>query len=158
MQPKWKIIGRVGDIDPVEYGGGWVKLDLNNRYDPEMEIYVPELGAAYQIILERQEVTPEGFLMDAGQYQRRAGLLYPLEQYESWFSENLDQPAACYGLDVAELRRLLCSLDVMEVAYGYECLIGFYGYDEFDGYPVPLTRAQARERYSGWEVGKTFHV
>lgn len=156
-QPDWKIVGLTGDVNPVEYGGGWILVDTTGVYDPELEYYEPELKRAYRVMLVRQAEIEDGVLVDASVLDSDSRP-YPLSHYESWFSENLDQPAACCGMSVEDLRRLLCSKDPAELAEGYMCLVYFYGWEEFDGYPLELTQEQAEKRYRGWKIGKTFHV
>lgn len=151
-QPNWKIIGQVGDINPVGYGGGWVLVDTTGVYDPELEYYEPDLECAYRFSLEQQAVSPSGFLLSARTYGNQAALPCPIDQYESWFSENLDQVASTIDLPVDELIKLLCSDDPMDLAAGYQALVMFYGWEEFDGYPLELTQDEAEARYSTWKI------
>lgn len=37
-QPKWKLAGTVGDVNPVDYGGGFIFVDETGVYPPELEL------------------------------------------------------------------------------------------------------------------------
>ena len=37
QQPVWKKVGTVGDINPLDYDGGFVYVDTTGVYPPEME-------------------------------------------------------------------------------------------------------------------------
>jgi hypothetical protein len=159
-QPVWKKIGTVGDINPIDYDGGFIYHDETGVYPAELE-YVIGAGdenawgeytewLVYRMVLDRLEemtglknspLVPFGF-------GSRNDLPYPLGSYEEWFCKDLGSVADCIGLDVDGLREMLCSEDEQRRAFGYLELANYFGWENFDGYPLHFTsREELEARY-----------
>lgn len=78
----------------------------------------------------------------------KSSLALPLgiHQYKEWFSDRLSDVARWSGLDVKELRALLCSEAVLERVHGYLDIAGHYGAANFDQYPDTITAKQWKWR------------
>jgi|SRR5215475_9629933 len=141
-QPKWRRVANLGDVNPVEYGGYFIDVDETGVYPPEAtyldapedepEDATSEAWTAYRFILEPCTYV-DGVLSD--------NPFHP--DHAAWFAESLDAVASCVGRDVAEIRADLCGADPCRRADAYRDIASYHGWDNFDSYPVRLTRADA---------------
>lgn len=132
-QPKWKHIGSIGDIDPIAYGGGFIYQDQTGIYPPELTYFEPAPDEdwhktrgntplqVYRIILENNP------------------------QNEFWYSK-LSDVARTVGQPLEDLQRMAGGTP-LERAYVYECLIHYFGANEFDSCPIQTTEGKAYFRY-----------
>ena len=121
-QPKWKAIGRIGDVNPIDHDGGYVLIDRTGVYPPEMEVIHRVLGA------------------DEGREQWQISrLCFDRDPASEWYARHLPSVAESCGTTSAELLADLTSADVMRAARGYECLTDYFGWFEFDQYPRIIT-------------------
>jgi hypothetical protein len=152
QQPKWRYVANLGDVNPVDYGGQFLFVDQTGVYDPELEILespdrddAPEGWTVYRVILDRcHEVWDE----ESDAHYVGDNKFHP--DHGAWFgsAQDLKSVASSMDIEVAELRRLLCSADPKERAHGYLALIGYYGAHEFDQYPLQFTkRSEVNKRY-----------
>lgn len=146
----FKSVGTMGDINPLEYGGGIV-YEVPGQ-DPHVDYLVvleddngKEAWELYQFDIEKFAVC-EGVIVTESISQAHEGarpvqgtcdgkLPYPIGYYQEWWVRDLDQVCSCMDVDREELVALLCSADTMKRAMGYEYLIGYFGLAEFDNYP-----------------------
>jgi hypothetical protein len=146
-QPKWIYRTNLGDASPLDHGGYFIFEDATEVYAPEAEHYDPETGQAHRFSLERM-VKYMGKLIPYSIYvQDPAGLPHPVLSYEEWFSEDIPSIASFVGMEPDALRALFTSPDILARAEGYRCLGEYWGWDNLDGYPLTLTRKEAKERY-----------
>lgn len=147
-QPIWKLACTVGDINPIEYSGGFVYIDSTGVYGPELEWIEsedqhkaePTRWTVYRIMLERCSLTPAGNLVPYG-FHLRTDLPYPIERYTEWF----DNPN--WNM-TTELREMLCSDNPMDLANAYLELAQYHGWENFDSYPLTFTnRDELQKRY-----------
>jgi hypothetical protein len=147
-QPKWKLVGMVGDINPIDHDGGLVYQDQTGVYCPEMEyieghdcdreiwklrrykndpdssyavnMRITRYWKVYRILLEKCTYI-NGILSD--------NKYHP--DYEVWFAKHVK--------DMEEKQReqvikMLCSEDANERAKGYLEICYITGFHEFDQY------------------------
>lgn len=144
-QPEWKYIGNLGDADPLEHGGYFIFEDETGVYEPEGEIYFPCTGFAYRFILERKEIWA-GHLIPLG-FSKKL-LPHPIESYIEWFDSSLEDVANYVGMSAMELAHMFTSIDPLVRAHAYRELGSYRGFLNLDGYPLKLSRLEAKARYS----------
>ena len=154
-QPVWKKIGTVGDINPIDYDGGFIYHDETGVYPAELE-YIqstrddePIEWRVYRTVLDRLRCR-DGYLYLAsvednwGKYHEGEKEFYP-SVYDEWFNRDLGGVADCVGLGVADLREMLCSEDEQARAFGYLNLAEYFGWENFDSYPLHFTSREELE-------------
>lgn len=142
QQPTWKLVGRLGDVDPVAYGGGFVYEDTTGVYAPEIELIDPAEDGQHDEMGDQAQCTISRFIIE------------PDPTREWWYSELGDVASSC-GRSRAEYERNLLETGIMERALVYQDLIGYFGAHEFDSYPLTMTEAEAYARYkTALEVSK----
>lgn len=116
-RPRLTILRTVGDVDPVDYGGGYVY-----RYGKEpglmLEYFEPESDGDGAMIL-------------------RYGCCIENPDWADWaaVSSYTGRDVSAYtGLDWA---------DPLSCVFALEDAISFYGWDNFDSYPDRMTRHEA---------------
>ena len=154
-QPIWKKLQSVGDINPLDYSGGFIYVDETGVYDPEIE-WVNANGSekgiwfVYRWPLERFETLRVGertALIPYG-FGERTDLPFPVDSYEEWFSKDIPFIANYVGTSEEAQQRMLCSEDPVTRALGYLNMADYFGYNEFDGYPLVFTdREELEKRY-----------
>ena len=134
-QPEWQYIGRIGDQDPIAYGGGFVYEDKTGVYAPEITWFEPapdrdwhETGgktplAIYRLIIER-------------------------DSKSEWWYDKLSDVANSNGLTIEDLQKLAHSGETMPRAALYWDLLGYFGPYQFDQEPVTMTEDEAYEKYA----------
>lgn len=140
-QPDWECIANLGDVNPIDHGGKFVLVDRTGVYPPEMEVVEP-------LELEPGTLRVWRFIMDRCTYID--GVLSDNEYHPempAWFADDLPSIADTYGVDREELIKQFCSENPRERAEAYYCLFGYHAAENFDSYPLDLTRAEAKERY-----------
>lgn len=150
-----QILGTLGDVNPLEYGGGVVA----RIYDPdrdqewiEVEYFEPDLDAdtytVYRFEPERYKVVYyEGtaFLVPFEYY--RPQYPRPIEEYTPWFAARLPGIAQDIDVPVDDVVDDLTSADPLRRARVYEILMAYLGSNEFDHAPERFTRAEMEARW-----------
>ena len=171
QQPEWELVGNLGDINVVDCGGFLVYHDKTGVYQPEVELYEPwndsdkpHGGMMYRFILEPPRFkTFKRYIGTDGreyQYQDRTLLDFPSERgsswhwYCEWWVKYLDSIATSAGTTKFHLLRELFSTNPMQRASAYCDIVGHFGPDEFDSYPVELTEVEAQARYARLQIAK----
>jgi hypothetical protein len=115
-----RIIGRLGDVDPIEYGGGVVFTDGSHRwieytYGQEGEDFE---GRTLTHVLPVYRVDiPDDVFMDL-----------------EWV--DINGVASSIGVAVHELDKAGSSDKVGDRAWAVEAIAGYYGWTELDSYPM----------------------
>jgi len=143
-QPEWKLVGRIGDCNPVDYGGGYVFVDTTGVYCPEVEWVDPvnpdkdeSPVYVYRFTLENCFYT-NGVLSD-NEFHK---------DFPVWFADSVAALAEQFQEEEAWLIEKFCSDDPMERAFAWQEVAMYWGWDEMDGYPLSMTYAEAEARYS----------
>lgn len=155
-QPIWKLAGTVGDINPIDYSGGFIYTDETGVYPPELEWIEsedqhkaePSNWTVYRILLERCAMVKidSAFRLITGTYE--PSWPHPIERYIEWFDESIRDVSNTCGIAIADLESMLCSNDPQELAQGYLSLAQYHGWVNFDGYPLKFTdRQELESRY-----------
>jgi hypothetical protein len=130
------IIGSVGDVNPIEYGGGVV---FDTEHGPVLE---------YTRGLEDEEVDED----DEGATELslyRVDIEEDALEHLNWVKPgDLKSIAQTMDRSVKELRKAAKSEDVMQRVSFYEDVAGYYGWENLDSYPFKIT---ARELEQRWE-------
>ena len=137
-QPKWKCVGTLGDINPVEHGGAFIFVDTTGVYEAEIEVVEPTEKKIWVYRYTLKQCTyKNGILSD--------NIYHP--EVEVWFAHYIDSVSAFVGN--YPLIDMLCSDDVLERATAYSAMVSYHGIANFDpsGLGV-LTPSQAKNRYS----------
>jgi hypothetical protein len=143
-QPKWKCVGRVGDADPIAYGGGFVYQDTTGIYPPAMTWFEEATDEDWKDNGERCEVTVYHLLLEKGTMaddDRRP--------HHEWWWGSLADVAQDTGVPLEDLEEWADSTNPMDRACLYRVLIHYHGVVEFDPSPVRMTEKQAYEKFAG---------
>ncbi len=140
-QPKWVRAGTVGDISPVDYGGGIVFVDKTGAYAPEVEYYEPRgdddnaLIDVYRFSCDKCTYI-DGVLSD-NKYHPDHSVWFNVADLQSQFNDDTN------------LIQSFCGDDPMARASAW-CEVGYYwGFDNLDNYPIALSRKDANKRAKG---------
>jgi hypothetical protein len=167
-QPKWELIGQLGDKDPISYGGYFIFRDTTGVYAEEAEyLIVPDDDDEEDD--EEEEVVEEGegkyivyrFILERCTFIN--GILSDNKfhpEHPAWFAkpekERASRPqdttylkniADCMDFKPGELQKLFCSPNPLERAQAYRAVGEYHGFENLDGYPLHLTRAEVKKRY-----------
>jgi hypothetical protein len=134
-QPKWKIVGHVGDVDPISYGGGFVFVDETGIYSPELAWFEPATDE------EWHEKDGESKL----EYSR---ILLEKDSTIEWWYPRLNELTSFLGVSLVDLQIAAMSANPVTLAQLYSDLIAYFGVEEFDSYPVTLTEKEANEKFA----------
>jgi transglutaminase-like putative cysteine protease len=146
-QPKWRLLGQLGDLNPIDHGGWYVYEDENRVYEPEAEAITPYGEDAYgnptKWIVSRFTLEPytyvNGILSD--------NPFHP--DFPVWFADDIEGIAKCIGKEKETLIADLCSGDFLRRAGAYYEIVLFRGICEFDQYPIEFRkRAEIEARYA----------
>lgn len=142
-QPKWKCVGQLGDASPTEYGGAWVFVDETGVYPPEVEILEcpdsddsKEPYTVYRVVLGPHTYI-KGILS--------ANRFHP--DHQVWYANELNQICLCVDWKVKEIIECFCSDDALKRYEAYRAVAAYYGWREFDHYPLTLTKREVSARY-----------
>lgn len=130
------VVERVGDVDPLTYGGGTVFEDDDGGFTLEYT-YGPTDDEDYEEDDENYEHTV--YRVDL--HQSLADFL----AYNDW--ADLDDVGRSVGATAQELRQ--CSETTLGRARLAEDIAGYYGWENFDNYPIEFT---TRELLVRWEL------
>lgn len=123
-----RIVGRIGDDDPVEYGGG-VIMKNKNRYTLE-----------HTYGLDWEGSDPENMPV------YRVPIKDDVFAYHDW--ADVEGISSALGEDPEELIRLGKSKTLRVRALVTEWIASYYGWDTLDAYPIYLTSEEIDERWS----------
>lgn len=139
--PHCKNLGIVVDDCPEYCDDG--KTENGNKFE------------VYRVCLERYKtVTVEGALDENENETTVTHLVpfgydenwtHPARSYVPWF--DLSAVAASCGIERDELVSDLCSADPIDLARAYDAIAGYYGWHEFDQYPLTLTETELNKRW-----------
>ena len=142
-QPDWRCVGTIGDVNPIDYGGGFVFVDDSGVYHPELEWIEPpdESGwrggfgpwVVYRVILDRCTFI-DGILSDNKYHPECA----------AWFAGALLAPRSAFdGIDhIADIT----SADPMQRAFAYWDVACNEGWGNLDSEPLKLRLREIRKR------------
>lgn len=170
-QPQWKCIANLGDVNPVEHGGMFVLIDETGKHDPQLEVNTVDEGeldcpycggscpehddddscdgwqgdidglaqnskpwTVYRFDLEKCTYV-NGVLSD--------NRFHP--DHPTWFADKIGDIANANGETTEQLIERLCSDDPTERACGYISIGLYYGWGEFDHYPLTFNLEQWKE-------------
>jgi hypothetical protein len=134
-QPKWRKIGVVGDVNPLDYSGGFVFVDDTGVYPPEVEYYDRDNDTdnspirVYRFAAEL--CTYVGGILSDNKYH---------PDHAVWFARDLPD-----GLTPADFT----SPDTMTRAAAWLEVGLYYGLDNLDSYPLVLSYREAEKRVNG---------
>jgi hypothetical protein len=140
MARNGRVLGQIGDVNPIDFGGGVVSLDADRRatleytYGVETE-YPAETGTGEGI----EHLTLQVYQVDLGSDGDE--FLSDLD----W----VDWPAVASftGMDVAELRQGARSKKALTRALVAADVGSFFGFSELDQYPAFFTVAELERRW-----------
>lgn len=143
-QPIWKAVETVGDVNPIEHGGGFILSDQSQVYPPELELIEPsescsdEGWTVSRIVCERCSF--ENGILSDNKFHK---------DHPAWFAGSIETICNCLDCDEDDLIESLCSDNEIARARAYKTLINYFGAFEFDQYPLKFTdRAEIEARYA----------
>jgi hypothetical protein len=146
MQPEWKLIGNLGDVNFIDYGGFLVYEDQTGTYPPEVEVILEpdddqaedqEEWTIHRIVLEKCTYI-DGVLSD--------NVHHP--NIPAWWASDMKSMARACDQDLAELIGWFCSDDAMDRAEAYRVLYSYHSIANGDSYPATYNRAEIEARYA----------
>lgn len=134
---QYKILANLGDVNPLDYGGAFVRSDdtLDVLVEPNEDDKKPR-WTVYTVALDRCSYV-DGVLNDNSYHPSQP----------AWFADDIDAIASCVGREPITLINLLCSDNPVCRAHGYIDVASYHGWFEFDQYPIELTRREAYRRF-----------
>lgn len=141
--PNAGSLGTIGDVNPIEYGGGIV-------FAPKEEGYSPTLEVTYGLDDDSVNVIED----DEGSTKLK---LYRVDIADdastdlSWV--DWEGVARSIGSTESQLLKEARSKDLMARVYAYESAAGYYGWQTFDSRPLDIT---ARELDGRWFDGDDY--
>lgn len=136
-----KLIGTLGDVNFVSYGGG--KVLMNPEGDRPQVEYLPY---GFDEIPEGMKTLPL-YRFDIDKCTYTEGILsenpyHP--SYPAWWADRIVSMANTYGEEPGDLIAAFCSDDPMERALAYVKLGEYFGFEELDSYPLQLTPEEGK--------------
>lgn len=136
IQPRWRMVANLGDVNPVDYGGYFVYVDQTGVYPPELEVLESPNSdddgtgwTLYRLILEPHTYV-DGVLSD--------NPFHP--GFPVWYADKLESVAQTIGSTSLSLINDLTSDNPLHKARAYIDLISYFGAFEFDQYPTQYMR------------------
>jgi hypothetical protein len=126
--PEIEILGTIGDVDPIAYGGGFVCRRTDGSGAPWIEYFHGLDGGDEETLLVYREDVHMNTL-----------------KYLDWVDAHA--VAECVGRSLRGMRRDSASRDVMTRANLIVDISSYYGWHELDQYPLNLTLAELCERW-----------
>lgn len=124
IKPFFRCIDNLGDINPYEYGGAFVMLDLNGINDPGLIIYEAETRERITFVIER------GFLVK-DEHNNILGVSF--NNYNSRYIDrklsDLSSIADFNGEYAIEFVGALCDVDVRKRALAWKSIYDYWGAD-----------------------------
>ena len=151
IQPKWKFVCNLGDINVIDNSGFFIYVDETGTYDPEGEMLIPPMDDdsrqewyIYRFALGRC-IKLDGYLLPFA-YQR--DWPHDILKYEEWFAADLNDVAQCNGVSLEQLEDLFCSANPIDRAWAWRSIGEFWGFNNLDDYPLILSsEIEVRKRY-----------
>jgi len=145
-QPIWAFLRNLSQEDPLEQGGYFIYVDETGAYPEEMERLVPMIDRGflvYRTPLDRLKMV-DGYLVPL---RYRPEWPHPVERYDEWFHEKMDEVAHSIGSTKEELETDFTSPDPIRRAWAYQAVGDHFGWENFDSYPLRLTKAEVKKRF-----------
>lgn len=140
MQPIWKPLDNLGDVNPIDYGGYFVLEDTTGVYPPEAVLLETDdectEWTAHRFTLGPCTLT-NGVLSD--------NRFHPL--HPAWWADKLESIASTVGQTPAELVEFFLSENPLQRAHAYRSVIYSFGPEEFDSYPLRFKDRAEVEAY-----------
>ena len=127
-------LANLGDVNPLDHGGFLVRsdgeiVDIHPRdEDNKIEVHRFDNTLCYPI---------EGGGVSDNEFHK---------YHHAWFSDGLDDVAN--SADHENIAEDLCSEDPVVRAGAYRSIVGHRGINNFDQYPITLTRTECRRMYN----------
>ena len=159
-QPLWKKTGTLGDINPVDYGGGTVYQDTTGVYPAELEYVVvteekegePVKWNVYRAVLDRLRYR-DGYLYNAAvedgwgkNHWFQSEEFHP-SNYNEWFASDLDALASFCGWHRETLIHFFCSENEQYRAFAYSIVADYWGWENLDSYPLQFDNREELESF-----------
>ena len=141
-QPVWKLIAKLGDVNPIDYGGAFVYEDATGVYDPEVELIATEEDCERWTVY-RFSIDPctfiNGILSDNKFHPELTAL----------FADSLEAVAETYGRAASDIIHSLTSGTLQDRAQAWLNIGNYHGMENLDSYPLTFTdRAEVEARYA----------
>lgn len=136
-QPEWKIIGQLGDVNPLAYGGGILAKHAQGHY--VLEYLRDSANMQDQDDVDELDLT---YTVYSTHFDGDEDLTVTLD----W--ANLAEVASSVGATVKELRAMAKG-SPQDKALFIETVAGHYGWENIDSYPNTFT---GHELATQWEL------
>ena len=136
-QPDWQTVGHVGDVQPLEYGGGFVYADRTGVYPPEVHFWHERENGRGKFKVYRFALEPCfyncGILSD-NRFHKNS---------PAWFADRLESMTD----DTESLIEMFLSSDPMTNVAAWLEVGNYHGFENLDSYPGEYTLAEMETRY-----------
>lgn len=130
-----KVIGSLGDVNPLEYDGLIVTDEGNERFQ----------GHKIEVSEEGNQWTVYTFDLD-----------YVSNCFAEWFGRDLPSVATYVDMGLHELCAAFRSSNIMDRAFAYQAVGDYFGYHNLDGYPQIYNgnsgRRTLKSRFGNFEI------
>jgi hypothetical protein len=126
-----KIIKRIGDVNPITYGGGVVVETENGIFIEHVE------GIDEDIEIEEPQIEVKVY---------RVEVVHPYEHFTGW-AMNWGEIARFIGSDARTLRNHIENGELDDWVHIYLSVASYWGWHELDGYPLTLTVEELEQRW-----------
>lgn len=139
MRRNGRVLGQIGDVNPIEYGGGPVWQDDGGE---------AHLAYTWGLETDHPDADPMGDVQDLKLQVYVVSLESSGADFVSWYDwVNWADVARSIGMASAELRGYARSDDPMARASVAESIAGYYGWGELDPYPEAYTVGELERRW-----------
>lgn len=164
-QPDWEFVDNLGDASPIEHGGLFIYKDKTGVYVPEMEklepppddIDIQDPKARWRVwrVCLEPCTFQDGVLSDNKFHPNHAAWFAKPESEKATRPQDttyLSNVASCIGETLDDLRAQFVTGNIQARARAYESIAEYHGWDNFDHYPMSLTLAEVKARYTDGEI------
>lgn len=156
-----KAIAAFGDVNFIEYGGQLLMPGVDANDEPYLEVvqqpcddetkygvWLPDARwTIYRVEPEQKKIVEKNRQVYLVCVRYADDWPRPASSYDEWFHKELEAVASCIGSSMQSIRDGICSDDPIERASAYIDMAAYWGWHEFDHYPLRLTQHEVHLRY-----------
>lgn len=156
-----KALAAFGDVDFIEYGGQLLMPGVDEDDEPYLEVvqepcddetkygdWLPDARwTIYRVEPEQMKLVEKDRRIYLVCLRYEPDWPHPVSSYDEWFHKDLGDVASCIGSSMLNIRDRICSDDPIKRASAYIDMADYFGWYEFDQYPLSLTQHEVHTRY-----------
>lgn len=150
----------LGDINFSTYGGSFITEEFVNspKYGVVRELtltnYNSDTGEEFSTDINQlvklayiEDNTTKFVYVEKDFIERNTNLPHPIQAYQPWFIDGLNNVADYVGITLDDLLDELCSSNILDLGRVYESIALYHGWENFDGYPVLVDNPEIRYKH-----------